>query len=615
MAQNSPRNQGKRKLAPRVLAQIRGQWQSLSIVFLLEMLSTPLSLLAPIGIKIAVDNVIGKQPLPHSLVALIPTAFLNPSSHLLVFAIALQICIALLIQLHWYCNYLLKIQSGERMMLNFRGRLFQHLQRLPLSYHDLRGSSDSLFKVQDDAAALKSITIDGALFLMSDVLKLVAMASATLLIDWRLGIVALSVAPLLAIQGLIYERRIGGRYKQVKELESSAFRTIHEALSTIRVVKVFVQEKAEEQRFLRRSSEASDARIRLGHADGLFGLAVNLTTALGMATVLYVGVRNVQSDVVTLGSLLLVITYLVQLYAPLQNITYHFASLKAAAASVDRALEVFDNPPESAPESAPESVPESASAIETTRRALGSIEFENVTFAYPGKPPILNDFSFDIPPGARIGLLGKTGAGKTTLLNLLVRFISPQSGRILLDGEEIQNIDLSELRRQFAFVLQEPVLFSTTIAENIAYGNPGAGEEEIVRAAKEACAHEFILRLPNGYQTEVGERGVLLSGGERQRISIARAFLIDAPILVLDEPTSSIDVETEAEVLQATERLSAGRTCFFVSHRLRTLMNCDFLFRFAHGHPLEVSICDPGADFDSLLRDAPLETEGQVHLV
>lgn len=596
-------SQPKKRLLARVFRHIKGQWRSLSVVFLLEMLSTPLSLLAPIGVKIAVDNVIGGKPLPHFVIEAVPRSFLGPTSHLLVFAIALQIAIALLVQLHWYCNYLLKIQSGERMLLNFRSGLFGHLQRLPLSYHDLRGSADSVFRLQDDAAALKSITIDGALFLMSDIIKLLAMASATLLIDWRLGVVALSVAPLLSLQGLVYERRVGGRYKEVRDLESSAFRLAHEALSTIRVVKAFTQEDAEGQRFLRRSAEASKARIRLGHADGIFGFAVNLTTAIGMATVLYVGVRNVQTGAVTLGSLLLIITYLAQLYSPLQNITYHFASLKAASASVERALDVFDRHPES---------PAAAPANYRPARAIGCIEFQDVTFAYPGKRPILNNFSFEIPPGARIGVLGKTGAGKTTFLNLLVRFVSPQSGRILLDGRDIQHMHLADLRKQFGFVLQEPVLFSTTIAQNIAYGNPNASDAEIVAAAKHARAHDFIMRLPHGYQTEVGDRGVLLSGGERQRVSLARAFLVDAPVLVLDEPTSSIDVETEADVLRATERLTAGRTCFFVSHRLKTLVNCDYLFKFAHGAPVEVSVCDPDADFDTLLRDFSLEPAAQT---
>jgi ATP-binding cassette subfamily B protein len=247
-----------------------------------------------------------------------------------------------------------------------------------------------------------------------------------------------------------------------------------------------------------------------------------------------------------------------------------------------------------------------------TVRAFGSVEFRNVTFAYPGKKPILENFSFEIPPGARIGLLGKTGSGKTTFLNLLVRFVSPQSGRILLDGRDLQDIDLGELRKQFAFVLQESVLFSTSIAENIAYGNPEASEAEIIRAARQACAHEFIQRLPERYKTEVGDRGVLLSGGERQRISIARAFLVDAPILILDEPTSSIDIATEAEVLAATQRLSAGRTCFFVSHRLKTLVNCDLLLKFAHGLPVEILAGDPDADVDSLITDLPFEPAAQI---
>jgi ATP-binding cassette subfamily B protein len=437
--------------------------------------------------------------------------------------------------------------------------------------------------------------------------KLIAMAFVTLLIDWRLGIVALSVAPLLSIQALIYERRVGGKYKDVKHLESSAFRVVHESLSIIRVVKAFVQERAEEQRFLRRSTEASDARVRLGYMDGIFGLAVNLTTSAGMAMVLYVGIRNVQHGVLTLGSLLLVITYLIQLYGPLQNITYHLASLKASSASVERALDVFT--------ATPETTNSNNHSRGMTRRAYGSIEFENVTFAYGSASPILENFSFVVPEGARVGLVGRTGAGKTTLVNLLVRFLSPQSGRILLDGRDIQHIELSELRRQFAFVLQEPVLFSTTISQNIAYGNPDAAHEEIVRAAIAAKAHDFILKLPQGYETNVGERGSLLSGGERQRVSIARAFLIDAPILILDEPTSSIDVNTEAEVLKATERLSDGRTSFFVSHRLGTLSNCDFLFRLRQGAPLEVCVCDPQTDFESLLRDDHLETQARVHLV
>lgn len=595
-------------LTRRVLSQLQCQRWSLSLLFILEIVSTPLSLLAPLGIKIAVDNVVGRKPFPHVLQSILPGWLTGSPKHLLVLAISVQMAIALLIQAHWFCTYLLKIRSGERMLVNFRWRLFGHLQRLPLSHHDLRGSADSAFRVQDDAAALKSITIDGALFLFSDVVKLLAMSCVTLWIDWRLGIVALSVAPLLCLQALIYHRRVGGRYKFVKDLESAAFRVVQEVLSTIRVVKAFVQEDAERTRFLKHASDASDARILLGYADGFFGGAVNLTTAAGVAGVLFVGISNVQTGTLTLGSLLMVITYLVQLYAPLQNITYHLASLKASAASVERALEIFETEPETSANSSP-------LLHQAPRRAFGSIRFENVTFAYGTKPPVLEDFSFDVPAGAHVGLVGRTGSGKTTLVNLLVRFVSPQSGRILLDGQDIREMDLGELRRQFAFVLQEPVLFSTTLAENIAYGRPEATRQEIIQAAKAAKVHEFIERLPKGYETNAGERGLMLSGGERQRISIARAFLTDAPVLILDEPTSSIDVTTEAEVLRATEGLSAGRTCFFVSHRLKTLANCDFLFKLAQGTPLEVLACDSSTDLDSILSDEPVLAEDRAHLV
>ena len=602
----APSSVQKPGLTLRISKQIDGQWRRVVLVFVLEMLSTPLALLSPIGIKIAIDNVVGRKPVPHLMKVLLPASFLAPQNHLLLAAIAIQIGIVLLIQAHWFCSYLMKIRSGEEMLLDFRSRLFRHLQRLPLGYHDSRGSADASFRLQQDAAALKSITIDGVLFLLSDVTKFVALACVTMLIDWRLGLLALSVAPLLCLYALIYQKRVGGRYKEVKELESAAFQVAQEVLSLLRVVKAFVQEKTEEERFVVQSRGASNATIRLALSDGIFGLAVNLSAAVGVALVLYVGIRNVESGILLLGSLLMIITYLVQLYAPLQNITYHLASLKASAASVERALEVFD--------AAPEAVnPDPATERRAPSRAFGSIQFQDVTFAYGSKPPILDHFSFDVPAGARVGLVGRTGAGKTTLVNLLVRFVSPVSGKILLDGRDIQTIDLVELRRQFALVLQEPALFSTTIAENIAYGRPGASQEAIKEAAKAASAHDFIRRLPLGYQTKVGERGFLLSGGERQRISIARAFLQDAPILLLDEPTSSLDANTESEVLAATERLTLGRTCFIVSHRLNTLSNCDFIFKLKHGCPLEVSGSGTVAELESMLREEPVEA-GQVPL-
>jgi ATP-binding cassette subfamily B protein len=378
-------------------------------------------------------------------------------------------------------------------------------------------------------------------------------------------------------------------------MESSAVKIIQEVLSAIRVVKAFGQEDEEEKRFVRRSKEAQTARIRLAFADASFGLALNLATAMGMALVLYVGVRNVQAGIVTLGSLLMVITYLVQLYNPLQNITYHVASLQTSAASVDRAFEVLGEKPEAAP------IATAHVNHSLRRRAHGAIEFHNVNFEYEPGRPVLHDLSLRIAPGARVGIVGKTGSGKTTFVNLLVRFHEPVSGEIFLDGVNLRDYPLESLRQQFALVLQESTLFSTSIARNIAYGYPAATKEQIVNAAIAANAHNFIMGLPNGYDTEVGDRGNMVSGGERQRIALARAFLKDAPILILDEPTSALDARTEADILAAMDRLMKGRTTFFISHRLGALSDCDLLLKFAGHRAVELPVPDSVAAMESFV--------------
>jgi ATP-binding cassette subfamily B protein len=599
----------KLNLCGRVLAHTRSQWLPLVAIFWLELLGTPLSLLAPVGVKIAIDNIVGTHPLPEILRIILPRAVQSSPGRLLIAAAVLQVLIVLLIQLHAFCNYLLKNRSGERLVLDFRTALFRHLQRLPLNYHDTRGTADSSFRVLDDAPAIKSITIDGALFLLSDVVKLLAMAAVTMFIDWRLATVALSISPLLVIFAAIYQHRVGGRYKQVRKLESSALKIIQEVLSSIRVVKAFGQEDAEEQRFLSRSKEGQEARIRLAFADATFGLAVNMATAVGMALVLFMGVRNVQAGYLTLGSLLMVITYLVQLYTPLQNITYHVASLQSSAASIDRSFEVFTECPETPGPASQES------SNNRPTRVAGSIEFRDVSFAYDPDRPVLQNLCLNVAAGTRVGLVGRTGAGKTTFVNMLVRFHDPASGQILLDGVDLREYPLNVLRKQFAFVLQEPALFSTSIARNIAYGRPDATQEEIVEAAITANAHDFIMSLPHGYETEVGERGSMISGGERQRISLARAFLKDAPILILDEPTSALDAKTEADILKTMNRLMAGRTTFFISHRLGALSNCDVLLKLDHTNAVELPAPRSISEIESFVFGMHDESAAQPELV
>jgi ATP-binding cassette subfamily B protein len=344
-------------------------------------------------------------------------------------------------------------------------------------------------------------------------------------------------------------------------------------LSSLRVVKAFGQEDREHDRFVQKSGQALRSRIRGALLAGGSDLLSGLVTAAGTATVLTIGVRHVLAGRLTLGSLLLVMAYLSQVYEPLLTISRKARDLQEAFAGAGRALAVLDEAPE---------------VVERPRarplvQASGRIEFRDVSFSYAADRQALEHVSFVVAPGTRIGIAGPTGAGKTTLMNLLMRFYDPTRGAIFLDGVDLRDYRLADLRNQFAIMLQEPILFSTTIAENIAYGRQDATFDEVVEAARTARAHDFITALPDGYETLVGERGMQLSGGERQRISLARAFLKNAPILVLDEPTSSVDLRTEAAIMESLEHLMRGRTTFMIAHRLSTLEHCDTRLTIENG--------------------------------
>jgi ATP-binding cassette subfamily B protein len=483
----------------------------------------------------------------------------------LALTVGLLVGLTLVNQLYGLANSLLGTYTGEKLVLDFRTKLFHHAQRLSISYHDQKGTADSAYRIQYDAAAIQYVPIDGFIPFVTAGFKLAAMIYVTLRLDWQLALVALTISPALYFVSQSFRQRFREQHRETKKLESSAMAVVQEVLSAIRVVKAFGREDHEQSRYVRHSTEGLRARIRTGVVGGIFDLLVGLITAVGTAGVLWLGVRHVRAGVLTLGDLLLVMAYLGQLYEPLRTIGKKSSSLQGYFASAERAFSVLDERRD---------VVERPHARPLTR-ARGDIAFRNVCFAYEKDCPVLHDISFEVPAGARLGIAGRTGAGKTTLVSLLTRFYDPSSGQILLDGVDLRDYKLADLRNQFAIVLQEPVLFSTSIAENIAYARPEASEEDIVRAARLANAHDFILGLPEGYQTKVGERGMRLSGGERQRISLARAFLKDARILVLDEPTSSVDMKTESAIMKAMERLMKGRTTFIIAHRLSTLEKCD----------------------------------------
>ncbi|MBW4594227.1 MAG: ABC transporter ATP-binding protein/permease [Brasilonema angustatum HA4187-MV1] len=563
----------------RLLLQAKPYWSQIVGTFLLDLVSTPLFLLTPLPLQIAVDNVLGSRPLPRFFEALLPEIIKSSKTNLLVFAVSLVVLIALVRPLLGIGSALLRSYTGEKMILDFRSRLFHHAQGVSLSYHDIRGTSDSVYRIQYDAPAIEWITVEGIIPILITGFTVIGMVYVTVLIDWELAVIALAVSPILFFVTKTYSGRLRSKWLEHEHMASTAMSVMQEVLGTLRVVKAFGREEYERDRFLRHSKKAVWALIRVTLIQNVVTSVVNLSIAVGTAVVLFTGVRHVQTGILTLGQLLLVNSYIVQLYGPLQSLGNQVTGLQRSLASAERALSLLDEPLD---------VLERNNAKQLSR-ARGTVVFRNVCFGFNNNQLVLEDISLEIPAGTRLGIVGRTGAGKTTLVNLLMRFFDPTSGQILLDGLDLRDYKLADLRNQFAIVLQEPVLFSTTIIDNIAYARPEASNQEIIAAARAANAHDFISKLPQGYETQVGERGMSLSGGERQRISLARAFLKNAPILILDEPTSSVDTKTEAAIMEAMERLMHKRTTFMIAHRLTTLENCDMLLELENGRIVSVT--------------------------
>jgi ATP-binding cassette subfamily B protein len=561
------------RLLRRLLAQARPYWAHVASIFALSLLATPLALLAPLPLKLAVDSALGSEPLPGVVAALVPDAIESSPAAVLALSAALILAVAFLTQFQRAGCSVLRTWTSEKLVLEFRAVLFRQVQRLSLSYHDTRGTADSTYRIQYDASALPNVVIDGLAPFVAAVATFASMLYVSFRIDWQLALVALAISPILFGVARAYRRRLRSRSRQVKRLESAALGVVQEVLGALGIVKGFAQEEREQARFVAQANAGLVARMRLRLAEEAMDLILGLTTAVGTAAVLWVGAEHVRAGTLTLGSLLLVMGYLAQLYDPLKTISKRIASLQSHLASAERAFALLDEAPDVAER--PDAKP--------LARARGAFTLRGVSFAYGGGPPVLRDACFELPAGARVGIVGKTGAGKTTLLRLLLRFYDPVAGRIELDGVDLRDYRVADLRNQFSLVLQEPILFSTSVRENIAYARPDASDEEIVRAAQAAHAHEFIGELPQGYATRVGERGMRLSGGERQRIALARAFLKDAPILLLDEPTSSVDLRTEGVIVEAMEQLMQGRTTFMIAHRLATLESCDLLLHLEGG--------------------------------
>jgi ATP-binding cassette subfamily B protein len=561
------------RLYRRVLLEARSYWRHIAGLFALSLLSSVFALLTPLPLAIAVDSVVGSHPLPGFVAFIVPAGLRQSQTGVLLVAAGLFVLISLLKQLQQFGNLVLATYTGEKLLLGFRSRLFRHAERLSLAYHDSRGTADSTYRIQYDATAIQTIAVAGLIPFFTATVTVAGMIYVTARIDRQLAVVSLAVAPVLFLAMRVYRKRLRAQWHDAKRLESSALSVVQESLEALRVVKAFGREDQARDRFAGRAAASVRAKISLSFVEGRFGIVVGATIGLGTGIVLFVGTRHVLAGTMTLGELTLVMGYLQQLYDPLKTASKKVGSLQSSLASAERVYSILDERPDfvDRPDARP------------LTRAAGAVAFRKVSFAYEPGHSVLHDVSFEIPPGTRLGIAGTTGAGKTTLVSLLTRFYEPSSGQIVLDGVDVREYRLVDLRNQFAIVLQEPVLFSTSIAENIAYARPDAADADVVAAARAAGAHNFIRALPDGYNTPVGERGVRLSGGERQRIALARAFLKDAPILILDEPTSSVDARTEAEMLEAMEQLMGGRTAFVIAHRPSTLEICDARLELEHG--------------------------------
>lgn len=558
-------------LLRRVFREARPYRGRIVAVLFVSLLATPLALLGPVPLKMAVDNVLGAEPLSGLLAAVVPDWFEDSTTRLLALTAALQIVVVVLIQAQVAVAGVWTTSTVEKLTLSFRARLLQHVQRLSFAFHDRRGTADSIYRIQYDAPAISNLAVTTVIPFLSSTLTVVAMLYVIVRIDWQLAAVALMITPMLYLLGRWYRIRMRPRYRAAKRLDSSAMGVVQEVLTSFRVVKSFGTEERERRRYESKSAESADARVELATAEGVFGVMVSLTTAIGTAAVLFIGVRNVQAEVLSLGEMLLVISYVAQLYTPLKTVSRKVASLQSQLASAKRAFELIDELPEV--QERPDALP--------LRRADGNLQLIDVSFSYEPGEPVLERLSLEVEPGTRLGIAGPTGAGKSTLVGLLSRFYDVDEGTIQLDGTDIRDFRLKDLRRQFAIMPQEPVLFSTSILENISYAKPDASWVEILTATKAAGAVDFVSSLPDGFNTLVGERGMRLSGGERQRISLARAFLKDAPMLILDEPTSSVDIHTEAEIMESLEILMEGRTTIMISHRLSTLEICEVIIELS----------------------------------
>ena len=533
---------------------------------LLSLIGIGLNLLKPWPFKIIVDDFLRPNPTPrgdwHTWIPLLCLAL-----------VVIQFLWGLV---NWITNYIF-VKIGLQTLLKLRTDLYAYLQSLSLKYHDVRRSSDSSFRVAYDSQSIQTIYNKGFTGIFGSVVTLIGTFAIMVRLDWQLTLLSLGIVPLIIVAIYFFAHRIRRESTFIQEQESAVLAQAQEGLSSIRMVHAFGREQFEVMQFHQQARQSLQANLRLTLTNVNSALVISTLMVFGTAAMYYVGTLHVLAGTLTLGTLLVFSAYLLMLYQPLESITYTAWAMEGATAGAKRCFEVLDRE---------DDVVDSPNAV-AIESAKGAIGFHNVSFGYAQDRQVLHAVDLRIEPNQMIAVVDGTGAGKSTLLSLVPRFYDPTSGSVTLDGRDVREIKKKSLRAQIGIVLQDTLLFSTTIRENIAYGRPEATDDEIIDAAKRAQADEFIQQLPNGYGSTVGERGGQLSVGQRQRIGIARAFLKNAPVLLLDEPTSALDPATEAAIMETIKELMRGRTTLIATHRLATIHDVDRIVVIERGRIVE----------------------------
>ncbi len=563
-----------------VRSYLKPYWPAFSFALGQVLFISALELLKPWPLKIIIDNVLSGKPLPWE-----PVVGWSPHRLLLFSCIGLVIVYVMLGGLNILNNYT-TIRIGQGMVNDLRRDLYSHLQRLSLSFYHRQQLGDLMYRITADTMGIQTLTMNGLFAILSASVLLGGMLIVMFWVDWYLTLMALAVCPALFCAIALLNKKMSLAATEAHQKGSTVYSVVQRTLSGMRVIQAFTKEEDEGRRFLQASTESLAAELRLYNLQNFYYAVVNLTIAAGTAAILWVGTRHVLAGDLSVGEMIVFTSYLASLYGPINSIFQTYGLVQSAKAGVRRAFEILESE---------ERLPDGSRVFQPLG-PRGQISFEDVSFGYDASQPVLKKINLHVAAGKKIAIVGPTGAGKSTLVSLLPRFYDPQSGRVKIDGVDIREFELKSLRQKIAMILQPPLVFPLTIRENIAYGRPDASMEEIVSAAQVAQVHEFVEQLPQKYETVVSEQGSSLSEGQKLRLTIARGVLLNAPILILDEPTSSVDSETEALIMEGLEQLMADRTTFIIAHRLSTVRQADLILVLRDGHIVEQGT------FNELLR-------------